>query len=135
MEHVTTWRDREATTRFQDFVNAEDFLQSAFEITADPRFDTMSFFVADFLDISGHALDMASVRDDLAAQAMGARTTNARYQIVVIAADAGIEAFTGKMRLLYGADGPQIFMFKTREEAAQWMDRQMPPPIFRNTSY
>ncbi len=135
MEHVTTWGERAATTRFQGFVNAEDFLRCAFELTADPRFDAMTFFVADFLDISGHAIDTASTRDDLAAQAMGGRATNQRYRIVVVADDAGIASFTDKMRQAYAHGGPEIFAFKTREGAAQWMDAQATPPYFRDTGF
>lgn len=135
MEHTTTWGERDATTRFQGFVNGEDLLRSAFELTADPRFDATAFFVADFLDISGHAIDAAPVRDDLAAQAMGARVTNMRYQIVVVTDDDGILAFTDKMRTLYANGGPQIFVFETREAAACWMDEQQPAPFFRDTRY
>ena len=131
MEHVTTWNERDATTRFKGFVDADDFIRCAFELTADPRFDTMSFFVADFLDIDGHAIDVASVRDDLAAQAMGGRITNRRYKIVVVNSDEAINAFTDKMRAVYGEEGPQIFTFTTREAAQTWMDSQQAPPILR----
>ena len=73
VQHVTTWGEHVATTRFQGFVNPADFLRCANGLAADPSFESMDFLVADFIDITGHAIDMASVRDDLAAQALGAR--------------------------------------------------------------
>lgn len=131
MQHLSTWTERAATTVFRGFVTARDFLRCALELTADPRFESMAFFVADFLDISGQAIDSASVRDDLAAQALGARTTNTRYRIVVVTNDPAIDAFTEKMRALYASGGPEIFSFRTREEAASWMSMQKPTPTTR----
>jgi hypothetical protein len=133
MRHGTTWGERDATTRFQGFVSAEDFLQEACELTTDPRFESMEFFVADFLDITGHAIDMPTVREDLAAQALGGLATNARYKIVVVADDQGIKAFTEKMRAMYKGGGPDIFLFKTRAGATQWMAGQTSTPNFRDS--
>lgn len=135
MQHPTTWGRLDATTRFQGFVTAEDFLECAGQLAAHPRFDRMAFFVADFLDISGHAIDTPFVREDLAAQALGGQATNRHYRIVVISADAGIQAFTEKMRDLYDDGGPEIQMFTTREDAARWMASQNPPPSERLSRY
>ena len=135
MQHVTTWGAHAATTRFRGFVDAGDFLRCAAELTADPRFETMAFFVADFLEATGHAIDTPSVRDDLAAQALGSRSTNTRYRIVVIANDASLEAFTGKMSAMFADGGPEIALFRTREDAARWMDDHPPAPTFRTTHY
>lgn len=49
--------------------------------------------------------------------------------------DRSIEAFTEKMRALYAGGGPEIFMFRTREQATLWMDDQEPAPNFRETCY
>lgn len=135
MEHVTTWGERAATTRFQGFVSADDLLRNTFQLSADPRFDAVSFVVADFLDISGQAFDTSSVRDDLAAQALGARSSNARFKIVVVSDSPGISAFTDKVRRACASGGPEILAFSTREDATQWMDAQKTPPYFRDTGF
>ncbi len=128
MQHVTTWAGRAATTRFLGFVGPADFLECLNELTAHPRFDSTLFFVADFADISGHAIDTPFVREALAIQGIGARSTNSRYKIVVVTQDAGITAFTEKMRNIYIDGGPEIFTFATSEDATRWMDMQEANP-------
>jgi len=135
MQHVTTWGERDATVRFQGFVSPGDLLRCAYELTAEPRFESMSFFVADFLDIGGHAIDLPSVREDLAAQAIGALQTNSRYRVVVVTDDEGIEACIEKMRAIFARGGPEISLFRTRVDATRWMHAQASAPNFRDTRW
>ena len=128
MPYSNVWESRGVCTRFSGTVSAGEYVRSAEEICADPRFDDLRFVIKDLLAIDGHSIDRGAV-DPIAAIRYGARYTNPNIYLVLLTADP---------RLAPLADpDPASFLrglFESRafaDEAAArlWLSRQ--PPLTR----
>ena len=86
MPYANVWESRGVCTRFSGFVSADDYVRSAEDICADPRFDDLRFVIKDLLAIDGHSIDRAVV-DSIAAIRYGARYTNPNIYLVLLTAD------------------------------------------------
>ena len=86
MPYVNVWEPHGVCTRFSGFVGAAEYVRSAEEICADPRFDELRFVIKDLLAIDGHSIDNATA-DPIGAIRYGARYTNPNIYLVLLTAD------------------------------------------------
>ncbi len=57
MPYANAWEPRGVCTQFSGFVTAEEYVRSAEDICADPRFDGLRFVIKHLLAIDDHAID------------------------------------------------------------------------------
>jgi len=86
MPYANVWEPRGVCTRFSGFVPAEEYVRSAEDICADPRFDGLRFVIKDLLAIDGHAIDPHAL-EPIAAIRYGARYTNPNIWLILLTAD------------------------------------------------
>ena len=92
MAYTNVWEPGGVTTRFIGFVTAEEYVRSAEDICADPRFDELRFVIKDLLDIAGHSIDNATA-DPIGAIRYGARFTNPNIYLVLLTTDERLVPF------------------------------------------
>src|ERR1700761_9422575 len=92
MPYSNVWEPRGVCTRFSGTVSAAEYVRSAEEICADPRFDDLRFVIKDLLAIDGHSIDRAAV-DPIAAIRYGARYTNPNIYLILLTADPRLAPF------------------------------------------
>ena len=86
MPYANVWEPRGVCTQFSGFVTAEEYVRSAEDICADPRFDELRFVIKDLLAIDGHSIDREAV-EPIAAIRYGARYTNPNIYLILLTAD------------------------------------------------
>ena len=86
MPYANVWEPRGVCTRFSGFVTAEEYVRSAEDICADPRFDALRFVIKDLLAMDGHAIDPHAL-EPIAAIRYGARYTNPNIYLILLTAD------------------------------------------------
>lgn len=86
MSYTNVWEPGGVTTRFTGFVTAEEYVRSAEDICADPRFDDLRFVIKDLLHIAGHSID-PEANDPIAAIRYGAGFTNPNIHLVLLTTD------------------------------------------------
>ena len=87
MPWSNVWEPRGVCTHFSGFVTAEEYVRSAEDICADPRFDDLRFVIKDLLAIDDHSIDLRAL-DPIAAIRYGARYTNPDIYLVLLTTDA-----------------------------------------------
>ena len=128
MPYSNVWESRGVCTRFSGTVSAAEYVRSAEEICADPRFDDLRFVIKDLLGIDGHSIDPAAV-DPIAAIRYGARYTNPNIYLVLLTADPLLVAFAQPepKSFLRGLCESRAFADETA--ARRWLSEQ--PPLTR----
>ena len=128
MPFSNVWEPRGVCTHFSGFVSAEEYVRSAEEICADPRFDELRFVIKDLLAIDGHAIDPAAL-DPIAAIRYGARLTNPNIYLVLLTADPRLApfAYPGAKSFLRGLCESRAF--PDAASARHWLAAQ--PPLTR----
>jgi hypothetical protein len=86
MPWSNAWEPRGVCTQFSGFVTAEEYVLSAEDICAAPRFDGLRFVIKDLLAIEDHSIDLRAL-DPIAAIRYGARYTNPDIVLVLLTAD------------------------------------------------
>ena len=86
MPYSNIWEPRGVCTRFCGTVSAGEYVRSAEDICADPRFDDLRFVIKDLLSIDGHSIDRAAI-EPIAAIRYGARYTNPNIYVILLTAD------------------------------------------------
>ncbi len=92
MAWSNVWESRGVCTHFSGFVTAEEYVGSAEDICADPRFDELRFVIKDLLDIAGHSID-PEAHDPIAAIRYGARLTNPNIFLILLTTDPRLVPF------------------------------------------
>jgi hypothetical protein len=128
MPYTNVWESRGVCTRFSGFVTAEDYIRSAEEICADPRFDELRFVIKDLLAIDDHSIDRAAI-EPIAAIRYGARYTNPNIYVVLLTTDPRLAPLaqpesTSFLRGLY-----ETCAFRDEVAARKWLALQ--PPLTR----
>jgi len=128
MAFENVWEPGGVTTRFTGFVTAAEYVRSAEEICADPRFDTLRFVIKDLLAITGHAIEPEAC-DPIAAIRHGARYTNPNIYLVLLTTDERLQtlAHPGTDSFLHGLY--ESHAFASDEAARRWLVAQ--PPLAR----
>src|ERR1700759_4304914 len=86
MPYSNVWESRGVCTRFSGVVSTDEYVRSAEEICADPRFDDLRFVIKDLLSIDGHSIDRDAV-EPVAAIRYGARYSNPNIYLIVLTTD------------------------------------------------
>ena len=86
MPYSNVWESRGVCTRFSGTVSAGEYVRSAEEICADPRFDDLRFVIKDLLAIDAHSIDLEAI-DPIAAIRYGARYSNPNIYLILLTAD------------------------------------------------
>ena len=128
MAFTNVWEPKGVTTHFTGFVTAEEYVRSAEDICADPRFDELRFVIKDLLAIDGHSIDAATI-DPIAAIRYGARYTNPNIYLILLTADPRLAPLarpdaTSFLRGLY-----ETCAFVDEAAARRWLAVQ--PPLAR----
>ena len=92
MSYTNVWEPGGVTTRFTGFVTAEEYVRSAEDICADPRFDDLHFVIKDLLGVDDHAIEPEAC-DAIAAIRYGARFTNPNIYLVLLTTDERLVPF------------------------------------------
>ena len=128
MPYSNVWESRGVCTRFSGTVSAGEYVRSAEEICADPRFDELRFVIKDLLAIDGHSIDRDAV-DPIAAIRYGARYSNPNIYLIVLTADPRLAPLAEPdsksfLRGLY-----ETCAFTDEAAARRWLAAQ--PPLTR----
>jgi len=128
MPYANIWEPRGVCTHFSGFVTADEYLRSAEDICADPRFDGLQFVIKDLLTIDGHDIAPAAC-DPIAAIRYGARFTNPNIYLVLLTTDARLLPFAHpeSTSLLHGIYETRAFA--SADAARHWLAAQ--PPLAR----
>lgn len=92
MAYTNDWEPGGVTTRFTGFVTAAEYVRSAEDICADPRFDELRYVIKDLLAIDGHDVDPEAC-DPIAAIRYGASFTNPNIYLVLLTTDERLVPF------------------------------------------
>src|SRR4029077_8536092 len=92
MPWSNVWEPRGVCTHFSGFVTAEEYVRSAEDICADPRFDELRFVIKDLLAVGDHSIDLRP-RVPIAAIRYGARFTNPNIYLVLLTPDPRLLPF------------------------------------------
>ena len=128
MPYANVWEPRGVCTQFSGFVTAEEYVRSAEDICADPRFDELRFVIKDLLAIDGHSIDREAV-EPIAAIRYGARYSNPNIYLIVLTADPRLAPLAEPdsksfLRGLY-----ETCAFTDEAAARRWLAAQ--PPLTR----
>ena len=128
MPYANVWESRGVCTRFSGTVSAGEYVRSAEEICADPRFDDLRFVIKDLLAIDGHSIDRSAV-EPVAAIRYGARYTNPNIYVILLTADPRLAPLAQPdsksfLRGLY-----ETCAFADEDAARRWLAAQ--PPLTR----
>ena len=128
MPYSNVWESRGVCTRFSGTVSAAEYVRSAEEICADPRFDDLRFVIKDLLAIDGHSIDREAV-EPIAAIRYGARYTNPNIYLILLTADPRLAPLAQPdsksfLRGLY-----DTCAFADEASARRWLAAQ--PPLTR----
>jgi hypothetical protein len=128
MPYANVWEPRGVCTQFSGFVTAEEYVRSAEDICADPRFDELRFVIKDLLAIAGHSIDREAV-EPIAAIRYGARYTNPNIYLILLTADPRLAPLAQPdsksfLRGLY-----DTCAFADEAAARRWLAAQ--PPLMR----
>jgi len=128
MAYTNVWEPAGVASRFTGFVTAEEYVRSAEEICADPRFDGLRFVIKDLLGIDGHAIKPEDC-DSIAAIRYAARLTNPNIYLVLLTVDERLVPFAHPKSgsLLHGLY--ETHAFASEEAARCWLAAQ--PPLAR----
>jgi len=125
MPHDNTWEPHGVVKRFHGFVTAREFVDSAAEIAADPRFDDLHYVINDFLQIDGHDIDAAAL-EEIAVIRFGAMASNPNIRVLLLTADEKSIALA-RATLAPPLDGSyETRAFPSLEAARDWLSRQAP---------
>jgi len=129
MAFENVWEPGGVTTRFTGFVTAAEYVRSAEDICAHPRFDDLRFVIKDLLAITGHAIEPEAC-DPIAAIRYGARCTNPNIYLVLLTTDERLLALAHPRSdsLLHGLYETRAFA--SDEAARRWLAAQ--PPLARS---
>jgi len=130
MPYTNVWEPGGVTTHFTGFVTADEYVRSAEDICADPRFDALQFVIKDLLAIDGHAIEVEA-SDTIAAIRYGARFTNPNIYLVLLTVDERLVPFAHPRTdsLLHGLY--ETHAFASDAAARRWLAAQ--PPLARAT--
>ena len=128
MPFTNVWESRGVCTRFSGTVSAAEYVRSAEEICADPRFDELRFVIKDLLAIDGHSIDRGAL-DPIAAIRYGARYSNPNIYLILLTADPRLAPLAEPdsksfLRGLY-----ETCAFADEATARRWLAAQ--PPLTR----
>ena len=123
MAWSNVWEPRGVCTQFSGFVTAEEYVRSAEDICADPRFDDLRFVIKDLLRIDGHSID-PEAHDPIAAIRYGARFTNPNILLVLLTTDPRLVPFAhpGRTSHLHGLC--ESHAFASEDAARRWLAAQ-----------
>jgi hypothetical protein len=130
MAFTNVWEPGGVTTRFTGFVTAEEYVRSAEDICADPRFDSLRFVIKDLLGITGHAIEPEAC-DSIAAIRYGARYTNPNIYLVLLTTDERLVPFAHPKRGSFLHGLYETHAFPSDAAARRWLAAQ--PPLARPT--
>ncbi len=128
MPYSNVWECRGVCTRFSGTVSAGEYVRSAEEICADPRFDDLRFVIKDLLAIDAHSIDREAI-DPIAAIRYGARYSNPNIYLILLTADPRLAPLAEPdsksfLRGLY-----ETCAFADEAAARRWLAAQ--PPLTR----
>ena len=130
MAWSNVWEPRGVCTQFSGFVTADEYVRSAEDICADPRFDELRFVIKDLLAIAGHSVDPAAC-DPIAAIRYGARFTNPNVYLVLLTTDERLVPFAHPKTDSFLHGLYESHAFASDAAARRWLAAQ--PPLARMT--
>lgn len=123
MAWSNVWEPRGVCTQFSGFVTADEYIRSAEDICADPRFDGLRFVIKDLLRIDGHSIDPGA-HDPIAAIRYGARFTNPNIHLVLLTTDPRLVPFAHPERSSHLHGLYESHAFASEDAARRWLAAQ-----------
>jgi len=130
MAYTNVWEPAGVTTRFTGFVTAEEYVRSAEDICADPRFDGLQFVIKDLLAIDDHSIEPEAC-DPIAAIRYGARYSNPNIYLVLLTTDERLVPFAHPRADSFLHGLYETHAFPSDAAARRWLAAQ--PPLGRST--
>lgn len=123
MPYVHHWHPRMVIKTFSGHVSGEEFVASAEDVAASPRFDALRFIVNDFREARSHSVNEKSMQM-IAAIRMAAMDTHADIKVLVVSRDEQFKEFAGLAAKPPLAGTQETLAFDTMEQAIEWIERQ-----------
>ncbi len=123
MPWSNVWEARGVCTHFSGFVTAEEYVRSAEDICADPRFDDLRFVIKDLLAVEDHSID-PQARDPIAAIRYGARFTNPNIYLVLLTTDPRLLPFAHPATTSFLHGLYETRAFASADAARRWLSAQ-----------
>ena len=123
MPWSNVWEARGVCTHFSGFVTAEEYVRSAEDICADPRFDDLRFVIKDLLAVEDHSID-PQARDPIAAIRYGARFTNPNIYLVLLTTDPLLLPFAHPETTSFLHGLYETRAFASADAARRWLSAQ-----------
>ena len=127
MAWSNVWEPQGVCTLFSGFVTADEYVRSAEDICADPRFDDLRFVIKDLLRIAGHSID-PEAHDPIAAIRYGARFTNPNIHLVLLTTDPRLVPFAHPERTSHLHGLYESHAFASEDAARRWLAAQQALP-------
>jgi len=123
MPYLHLWERHGVVKRFTGFVSGTEFVESAQEIAADERFESLRFIINDFLSAEGHGID-ASALENIAVIRFGSMLTNPNIRVLVVTThtEFTVLAEAAKAPALDGSHEARAF--PTMALAREWLAKQ-----------
>jgi hypothetical protein len=97
MAYENTWEQNGVVKRFTGFLTAAEFIKSAEDVGADPRFDNLRFVINDFLNVVGNDICEDTVKY-IGAMHAGRAFTNPNIWVAFVATDRELGAITERIQ-------------------------------------
>jgi len=121
MPHQTSWETQGVVKRFRGVLSAEEFVKSAQEVAADPRFNDLLFIIDDLRDVEVHNVAEQETMEDLVGVHLGSAFTNPNIRIAFVTTNQHLGAIANRLKAMLFAQLHEMKTFATMEQARAWL--------------
>lgn len=118
------WADGTLHVRAYGAIAKAALVDAVRSLTADTRYDSVRFVVADFLDAELSEFSFLGVLEDVLVVLLGASRMNRRVRIAVVSRDPYIVELAHALVGFASDCLPSIDTFEDRRSVSAWIDRQ-----------
>lgn len=124
MGYEIIWEPKGVVRRFSGHIDKDEILRAVARTQGDSRFDDLQFIINDFLDGSGHSVDLSEI-EETAAIENAASLINSKIRIAFVAAAPEFIAQANRYSSLPLIVFPTR-IFATRDDARAWLGAPVP---------
>ncbi|MDP6831096.1 MAG: hypothetical protein QF521_10775 [Alphaproteobacteria bacterium] len=122
MAYELVWEPRGKITRYTGIISDDDILRAIQTTTADPRFESLEYQIADFSDADTIVVSSETIRST-ASLDREASLRNPKIRVAIVGHEQALLGLANMYRIYFELDGGtwQQEQFKTLEEARAWL--------------